>query len=134
MRALAAFPMMILALIAYNAVAFSGAMSLNADILVADMSSGAVFAMTMADVLIAAGLFLLFLEMLKASRLSHATIVDHMLSMAVFVIALVEFLLVEQAGTAAFAIIMFMCLIDVVAGYSISIRAARRDVSFGGEL
>jgi len=133
MRALAAFPLMILAVIAYNAVAFGGAMSLNADIYVADMSSGAVFAMTMSDVLVAVGLFFLFLEVIKAARSSNATILDHMLSTAVFIVALVEFLLVEQAGTVAFALIMAMCLIDVVAGYTISISTARRDINFGGD-
>jgi hypothetical protein len=52
---------------------------------------------------------------------------DHILSMLVFIAALVEFLLVAQAATSTFVIIMLICLVDVVAGFSITIRTAQRD-------
>ena len=32
-----------------------------------------------------------------------------------------------------FFFIVILCLIDVVAGYTIGMRAARRDISFGGQ-
>jgi hypothetical protein len=61
------------------------------------------------------------------------TIIDHIMSTAVFIIALVQFLLVREAGTAPFFMLLAICLVDVVAGYSISIRSARRDVAFTGD-
>lgn len=131
MRFLAAFPFLAFAVIAYNIFAFSGSLNLEADLFVYDMMSGATFALTSADVLIIASLALLFLEVIKAASIGTATILDHILSTGVFVAALIEFLLVKQAGTAVFLIIVIMCLIDVVAGYSVSIRSARRDVNFG---
>lgn len=132
MRLLAAFPFLALALIAYNVFAFTGSLDLAADMFVYDMMSGATFALTSGDVLIIAALFLLFLEVIKAASVGTASILDHILSTGVFIIALVEFLLVKQAGTSVFLILVIMCLIDVVAGFSVSIRSARRDLTVGG--
>ena len=58
-----------------------------------------------------------------------------MLSTFVFIACLVEFIVVRQASTSTFFIIMVIAFIDVVAGYSVSIRSARRDLSvgYGGE-
>jgi hypothetical protein len=52
-----------------------------------------------------------------------------MLSTVTFIVALLEFLLVPFCGTAAFFFLVIMSLIDVVAGYSVSILSARRDFS-----
>ena len=90
--------------------------------------------MSAGDVFIVVSLVLLFGEILKATRFGSASVIDHMLSTAVFVICLVEFLLVGFAATSVFFILMVMALIDVIAGFSVSIRAAARDVQFGGAL
>jgi len=132
MRYLTAFPFLALVLIAYNIFAFSGGLNLEADMFVYDMMSGATFALTGGDVLIISGLVLLFLEVIKAASIGTATILDHLLSTGVFIAALIEFLLVQKAGTSVFLILVIMCLIDVIAGFSVSIRSARRDVNFGG--
>jgi hypothetical protein len=42
---------------------------------------------------------------------------------------LVEFIVVPAAGTAVFALLGLMSLIDVMAGYAISIAVARRDLN-----
>jgi len=132
MRYLLAFPLIALALIAYNIMVFTDPNWLWAEAYRVDMMSGALLRLQWADILILAALFLLFVEVLKAARVGSFTIIDHIMSTAVFIVALVEFLLVEAAGTAPFFVLMFISLIDVVAGYSISIRSARRDVAFGG--
>ena len=54
---------------------------------------------------------------------------DHILSIATFVVALVCFLLVDYAGTATFFILTLMTLVDVIAGFTISLFAARRDLA-----
>ncbi len=53
--------------------------------------------------------------------------------MLVFVVCLVEFIVVKQAATSVFFLIMVATLIDVIAGYTIGIRVARRDLNIGGE-
>ena len=54
-----------------------------------------------------------------------------MLSMVLFVAALVEFLLVKNAATQIFFILMTISFIDVIAGFAVSIRTAGRDLSIG---
>jgi len=131
MRFIVAFPLLLLVLIAYNVMAFWEPGSLWAEAIRVNMMSGASLALQWADVLILAALFLLFVEVLKAARVGSLTIIDHIMSTGVFIAMLVEFLLVPQAGTAPFFMLLGISLIDVVAGYSISIRSARRDVAFG---
>jgi F0F1-type ATP synthase assembly protein I len=43
--------------------------------------------------------------------------------------ALVEFVVLKRFGTSPFFFIVGMCLFDVVAGYTITIITAKRDVS-----
>jgi hypothetical protein len=56
-------------------------------------------------------------------------VIDHLLSTFVFVAFLVEFLLVKGAAHSVFFTLMIITLIDVLAGFSVSIRAAGRDVN-----
>jgi hypothetical protein len=131
MRFIVAFPLLLLVLVAYNVMAFWEPGSLWAEAIRVNMMLSASLALQWADVLILAALFLLFVEVLKAARVGSLTIIDHIMSTGVFIAMLVEFLLVPQAGTAPFFMLLGISLIDVVAGYSISIRSARRDVAFG---
>ncbi len=124
-----AIPVLAIVIAVYLIMGLSGGMLLEADAFMATLASGAVFALRAGDVFVLAGLAALFFEMLKAARTGQGTIVDHMLSTAVFVAALVCFLLIETCGTSTFFILTVMALIDVVAGFSISIFAARRDYS-----
>ena len=95
------------------------------------MLSGVVWAFTLGDMLIAGTLFLLFIEILKATRTSGNSLVDHALSTIVFIICLIEFLVVPEAATSLFFFITLIALIDVIAGFSVTIRAARRDFAVG---
>ena len=102
----------------------------SAPLFTVEMLSGARFTLTSGDLLVIAAVALLFAEILKATRTGSATVADHLLSMIVFVVYLVEFLAVPQAAHSVFLILTAIAFIDVVAGFSITIRAARRDVGF----
>ena len=131
MRLLSAFPLLVIVVLAYNAIMMFTAIPLEQVAFSIGMMSGARFTLNWGDCLILAGLFFLFIEVLKAARTGSATILDHILSTAVFIGALVEFLMVADAGTSTFFLITVICLVDVVAGYSVSIRSARRDFTVG---
>ena len=49
-----------------------------------------------------------------------------MLSMGLFVVMLIEFLLLPQAATSVFFLLMMISLLDVLGGFTITARAARR--------
>ena len=93
------------------------------------MMSGGLWQLTLGDALILLALVLLFAEMVKSTRTSNASVVDHLLSTFVFVAFLIEFLLVTGAAHAVFFTLMIIALFDVLAGFSISIRSAGRDVN-----
>ncbi|MBZ0163470.1 MAG: hypothetical protein K8H74_12240 [Notoacmeibacter sp.] len=94
------------------------------------MMSGGQWTMTLGDLMVVGALVLLFVEIVKATRTSNASVIDHLLSAIVFIAFLIEFLLVRGASTSLFFILTVIALIDLLAGFSVSIRSAGRDVSF----
>lgn len=129
---LSLIPLMVIPLIAYNVLVLAGAgtAALGGEIMRINMLSGGVWTMTNGDMLVAAALLVLFIEILKATRTSNASVLDHLLSTLVLIVFLVEFLLVPAAATSVFFILMLITAVDVMAGFSVSIRSAGRDVSF----
>jgi hypothetical protein len=130
-----AFPMILIVVILYNLVCFGSGMADHAQMQVVldksfsvTMFSGDVWRVTVSDMFVVAALALLFVEIIKAARSSQREILNHAFSMIVFCIALVEFIVLKGFSTSAFFLITAMCLFDVVAGYTISIVAARRDL------
>ena len=127
-------PLMAIALIVYNGLLFGlggGIVAWNSEAFSLNMLSGMAWTMSLGDLVIVLGLFLLFFEILKATRIGRMSIIDHLLSTLVLLIFLVEFLLVPGAATSVFFILMLMTVVDVMAGFSVSIRSATRDVSLG---
>jgi hypothetical protein len=70
--------------------------------------------------------------MLKAARLSRRGAVDHLLSMVLFAGMVSEFLLVKQVATTTFLLMLVVSFVDVMGGFALGGRAARRDESFSG--
>jgi hypothetical protein len=124
------FPLLIIPLAIYNMVVFlMPGVPWDTELVTVPMMSGGQWKIVFSDVLIALTLIMLFFETIKATRSSTRSVIDHMLSTLVFVAALVEFLLVPQCATSTFAMIVLIALIDVIGGYTVSIRTARRDFS-----
>jgi hypothetical protein len=92
------------------------------------MTSGQVWTLTWEDIIIGGSLVLLWVEVIKSTRAVIRAIVDHVLSMILFVAMLVEFLLVKAAGTSTFFLLLVIALVDVLAGFIISIRTGTRQV------
>ena len=92
------------------------------------MTSGEVWRLTWEDIIIAGSIILLWIEVIKSTRIGVRAIVDHVLSMLLFVAMLVEFLLVRAAGTSTFFLLLIIAMVDVLAGFIISIRSSQRQV------
>ena len=95
------------------------------------MVSGVSWSLTWSDVMLVVGLLCLFFEVIKSTNTGRNSVIEHMASTALFVIFLVEFLLFAPAASSTFFILMIMALVDVVAGFTISITGAGRDVTMG---
>jgi hypothetical protein len=134
---MAAIPLMLIPFILYNLVMFGligdGGIgqALASQILDLKMMSGQDWTMTLGDLLVVISLIILFLEIFKATRRSSVALLDHLFSMILFVVFLIEFLLVANAATSTYFILMTICFIDVIAGFTVSIKSAGRDVSIG---
>ena len=124
---LTALPLLVLVVALYHAVVLAGLGTLGTVLFDVTLVSGATFAFTMSDLLIVLGLLLLYVEIFKATRSSSLSIVDHLLSMLLFVVCLVEFIALPGFGTSVFLMLTLMCFIDVVAGFTVTISTARRD-------
>ena len=131
-RGLFALPIPVFVLLAYNAVVLLGgapATTLPAVVLGASLVSGAAFTLTTGELLLLMGVVALFIEIVKATRSSMASAVDHALSALVFAAYLVEFLLVKAAGTGVFLVLTIMSFLDLIAGFTVTLGTARRDLT-----
>ena len=86
---------------------------------------------TIGHIIVSIGLLFLAVEIAKSTSASDIAITEHVLSTFVFIFYLLCFLLVELAGNFTFALLGLMSLIDVIAGVTISISVARKDISVG---
>ncbi len=93
-----------------------------------DLPSGAPWTFGVRDLFVVLGLVLLYLEILKSTRTGRGQIVEHIVSMLIFIGCLLLFLLVRKTGSTTFLLITVMSAIDVIAGFTVSIVAARRDL------
>jgi len=125
------FPLLLLVLAAYNSIVFFTKSTFATEVFSVKMISGAQWAFSLGDLLVTVALLMLFIELLKATRSGTVSIIDHMLSTFVFIGFLVEFIVVKQAATSVFFVLTIIALIDVIAGYSVTIQSARRDFSVG---
>jgi hypothetical protein len=123
------FPFMAIVVATYNALALLTPTPLTSVIVELPLPSGAAWTISVGDGLVICAVVLLFVEIIAATSTRTSSIVNHGLSMLVFVVCVVEFLLVPACGTSAFFLITMISLLDVVAGYSVSILTARRDWS-----
>ncbi|MFN3350917.1 hypothetical protein [Pseudorhodoplanes sp.] len=126
------FPLLLIPFALYNIVAFLFDLGFADTVFTFQMMSGATLNVTTGDLLLILSVLLLFVEILKATRFGVKSIVDHLLSFVLFVAALIEFLMVQKAATSTFLVFLVICAVDVIGGFSISIRAAARDFTVEG--
>ena len=133
MNILFAIPLFAYLLLVLNLLFFTGDLSalVAKDVISVNLISGSQWVLTLGDILLIVGIVLLFFEMVKATRTSTASVVDHILSIIVFIVFLVEFLVVKAAGNSVFFILGLMSMLDVIAGFTITIVASRRDFEVG---
>ena len=126
-------PLLFVPFVVYNIqVFFNGGVEIwDAEVFSMPLIHGGIWTMNMGDLMVALALVLLFFEMIKATRVGTSSVIDHLFSTFVFVAFLVEFLVVKSASHSVFFILMIIALVDVLAGFTISIRSATRDVNIG---
>jgi hypothetical protein len=123
------FPLLVITFAIYNMIAFlMPSLTWTASVMTIHLISGQDWTVTPEDIILAFAILLLGVEVVKAARMGVRGLMDHILSMILFIVMLVEFLLVQRAGTSTFFILMVITLVDVMAGFIITARTAQRDI------
>jgi hypothetical protein len=129
------FPLLLIPFAIYNIVAFlMPGVSWTGTITSVHMVSGADWTMSAGDMLVTLGILVLFGEVMKSTRIGIRTVVDHALSLILFLGMLVEFLLVKQTATATFFLLLVISFVDVLGGFAVTLRTAQRDLTVEGNL
>ncbi len=127
------FPLLLVPFAIYNIIAFlMPGLSWTGALTTVHMVSGSEWSMSIGDMLIGFAIVVLFGEMMKATRIGIRTVVDHGLSLLLFLVMLVEFILVKQAATATFFLLLIIGIVDVMGGFAITLRSAQRDLTVEG--
>jgi hypothetical protein len=123
------FPLLIIPFAIYNMIAFlTPGMSWTDKVATIHLISGQDWTVTPEEIILAFSILLLGVEVIKAARMGLRGLMDHILSLILFVAMLVEFLLVARAGTSTFFLLLTMSFVDVLAGFIITARTAQRDI------
>ncbi|NOZ31516.1 MAG: hypothetical protein GXP01_00260 [Alphaproteobacteria bacterium] len=114
-------PLLVIPLIIYNLVAFDvvgdRANGWASPVFSLDMASGAIWTLSVGDLLVVLALALLLFEIARAARNASSTLVGRSGSAVVLLIYLAEFVLVPAAATSLFFTCMLMSLVDTVARF-----------------
>ena len=130
MKAIAQIPLFVIVLIVYNALAFTAPGMLSSEPLFSlNLISGAEWTLAFTDIVVLIGVIFLYFELFKSTRTHTASVIEHVFSMFVFIAFLIEFIVVKQCGNSTFLILTMFSLLDVVAGFTITISTARRDLA-----
>jgi hypothetical protein len=127
------FPLLLVPFAIYNIIAFlMPGVTWTGVVSTVHMASGADWTMSAGDILVAFAIVLLCGEIMKSTRIGIRTVVDHSLSLVLFLGMLVEFILVKQAATATFFLLLVVSFIDVLGGFAVTLRSAQRDLTVEG--
>ena len=124
------FPLLLIPLAIYNIIVFlMPGVTLAEPLLTLTLMSGAAWPVTLSDILLALGILLLLLEVIKGARPGAKYLTDHLLSLIVFGAAAAEFLLWPKFGTSTYFLLSLLSLVDFLSG--IALRARRASVVAG---
>jgi hypothetical protein len=127
------FPLLLIPFAIYNIIAFlMPGLSWTGALTTVHMVSGGDWSMSIGDMLVTLAILLLTGEVLKSTRIGIRTVLDHALSLILFLALLVEFLLVRQAATATFFLLLVISFVDVLGGFAVTLRSAQRDLTVEG--
>jgi membrane-anchored protein YejM (alkaline phosphatase superfamily) len=129
------FPLLLVPFAIYNIIAFlMPGVSWTGTLTAVHMMSGGDWTMSAGDMLIVVAILTLFGEMMKSTRIGLRSVVDHGLSLVLFLAMMAEFLLVRQAATSTFFLLLVISFVDVLGGFAVTLRSAQRDLTVEGTL
>jgi hypothetical protein len=123
------FPLLIIPFAIYNMIAFITPMEWSTQLLSAPvpLKSGSGWTPTLGEAFLIFSLLMLLLEFAKSAK-HGKSFVEHFIALLLAGGAAAEFAMVTQAATPTFLLFTVICFVDLFAGFSASLRRARRKV------
>jgi hypothetical protein len=119
------FPLLLIPLAVYNIIAFLMPTVSFTDVLFkVPMVTGETWPVTLADLLLALGVVLLLLEVVKGARPGAKFLMDHLLSLIIFGGAAAEFVMWPKFGNSTYFLLVLLSMADFLGG--IAQRTRRR--------
>ncbi|NNE40216.1 MAG: hypothetical protein HKN14_04775 [Marinicaulis sp.] len=129
------FPLLAISLVVFAVLTLTGAVG-TADtpwyemlFVQLPMVSGDMWNVSWGDVFLLSSMGLLFVELLRSTKTGSESIMNHALSVVVFVVALLLFIIVKGFGNSVFFLYMAMTFLDFMAGFIVTTVTARRDLN-----
>jgi hypothetical protein len=124
------FPLLLIPLAIYNIIVFlMPGVSLAEPIVTLPLMSGAEWPLTLSDMLLALGIVVLLLEVIKGARPGAKFLTDHLLSLIVFGGAAAEFLLWPLFGNSTYFLLALLALADFISGLALRARRGTQVVA-----
>ncbi|MBR0958307.1 hypothetical protein [Bradyrhizobium japonicum] len=125
------FPLLLIPLAVYNIIAFLMPSVSFSDVLFkVPMITGEAWPVTLADLLLALGVVLLLLEVVKGARPGSKFLMDHLLSLIIFGAAAAEFVMWPKFGNSTFFLLVLLAMADFLGGIA---QRTRRRVTYVAE-
>ena len=119
------FPLLLIPLAVYNIIVFLMPTVSFTDVLFkVPMITGEPWPVTLGDLLLALGIVLLLLEVVKGARPGAKFLMDHLLSLIVFGAAVAEFVMWPKFGNSIFFLLVLLAMADFIGG--VAQRTRRR--------
>jgi hypothetical protein len=125
------FPLLLIPLAVYNIIAFLMPSVSFTDVLFkVPMITGETWPVTLADLMLALGVVLLLLEVVKGARPGAKFLMDHLLSLILFGAAAAEFVMWPKFGNSTFFLLVLLAMADFLGGIA---QRTRRRVTYVAE-
>lgn len=125
------FPLLLIPLAVYNIIAFLMPSVSVTDVLFrVPMITGEAWPVTLADLLLALGVVLLLLEVVKGARPGAKFLMDHLLSLILFGAAAAEFVMWPRFGNSTYFLLVLLAMADFLGGIA---QRTRRRVTYVAE-
>lgn len=120
------FPLLLIPVALYNIIVFlMPTVSFGDTLVKVPLVSGAEWSVTLTDVLLALGILLLLLEVIKGARPGAKYLMDHLLSLIIFGCAAAEFVMWPRFGNSTFFLLVLLAAADFLSGTALHVRRGR---------
>jgi len=137
------FPMLIVPVGLYNVLAaFTGLApgifgsahdaTTRALLIIPMPAPGTQLMLSLGDLLLLVGFAALFIELISSTSSSNQALVGDALTLGLFAVCLVEFLLLPPFATGTFFLLVMLVMMDAITGFIVSTVSARVDIEAGG--